>query len=383
MNTTDAYEIHTQLIERRNKNKTIERVIHHNQYRKIFGEKEQQENDAYEESHWFDQLSFALDKEMLDSADTIFVSENVQELIETAKATMPDEVLFESDVYTPAGFVVLEKPFDYWVEDDSVEEETVQEIIKTSRRLRDSHGCSITGERKFQKNASGCYTERNHSNVVALAFGNFETFARPAIDNFSKTFAKFDEEKTKEFISFSQQSMPASLQVRVYGHFVETEIDGLSAYSSSLSKNLHLVDCLEIGYGEDGQIDYDHETEDENIKNYSNNRRFIITLLRLLDDYIDADSSTAPRAYSRRGIRAGRSKTNITRLSLRKSVYGETDNSNGDKKIVLAHLVRGHWRKQWYPSQQQHRAKWINAHRRGGNQTDVITQKHRLIAVTK
>jgi len=40
----------------------------------------------------------------------VFLTDDLRELVNTAEATMPDEVLFATDIYAPCGFVVMETP---------------------------------------------------------------------------------------------------------------------------------------------------------------------------------------------------------------------------------------------------------------------------------
>jgi hypothetical protein len=102
-----------------------------------------------------------------------------------------------------------------------------------------------------------------------------------------------------------------------------------------------------------------------------------------MDEYVDVETTALPRAFGRRATRGGRKgdAKSVTTLSLRRALYDETDGTGA--KITLAHLVRGHWRNQWYPSRKTHRAKWIQAHRRGGNITDEVTERPRIIKVDR
>ena len=54
------------------------------------------------------------------------------------------------------------------------------------------------------------------------------------------------------------------------------------------------------------------------------------------------------------------------------SLDGDADTS-GHRKRPRRHLVRGHWRRQWHPSLQTHRLKWIAPHLRAGRHHDDAT----------
>lgn len=51
-------------------------------------------------------------------------------------------------------------------------------------------------------------------------------------------------------------------------------------------------------------------------------------------------------------------KDTITYLSLRRS-HGTTPRAGGGREYQHRWVVRGHWRRQWYPSEGRHKPKWI------------------------
>ena len=195
------------------------------------------------------------------------------------------------------------------------------------------------------------------------------------------------------YISSHPESNDA-IQVRVFGTLVSTTVDGLTVDVPQLHvAPLRLMDMYSFFYGEDGMK---MEREASGVDNYTESelnetswersrevRRFLVALFRLMDEYVDKDTTVLPRAFGRRATRGGRKgdTKSVTTLSLRRALYDETDGTGA--KVTLAHLVRGHWRNQWYPSQKTHRAKWIQAHRRGGNITDEVVERPRIIKVDR
>jgi hypothetical protein len=155
------------------------------------------------------------------------------------------------------------------------------------------------------------------------------------------------------------------------------------------------MDMYAFFYGEDGM---EIEREVSGVGNFSEAelnesswersrevRRFLVALFRLMDEYVDIDRHGLHRAFGKRATRGGRTgdTKNVTILSLRRALGDDEDESGTGAKITLAHLVRGHWRNQWYPSQGMHRAKWIRAHRRGGNAGDEVVTRPRIIKVDR
>ena len=75
---------------------------------------------------------------------------------------------------------------------------------------------------------------------------------------------------------------------------------------------------------------------------------------------------TTPREKPSRATRrrARREIQTVVVFALRRRSYPETD---GTRHVDWSHRwwVRGHWRHQWYPSQQRHKPKWIADHPKG------------------
>lgn len=70
------------------------------------------------------------------------------------------------------------------------------------------------------------------------------------------------------------------------------------------------------------------------------------------------------RSERRRTKRAGIAERDVTVVRLRHSDRGQPGDGGG-REYQCRWAVRGHWRKQWYPSVQDHRPIWINQHVKG------------------
>lgn len=70
------------------------------------------------------------------------------------------------------------------------------------------------------------------------------------------------------------------------------------------------------------------------------------------------------RSDYRRIARAGGSVSPVRIISLRRQA-GERGNSETDREYVHRWIVRGHWRRQWYPARAVHRPVWIAPHIKG------------------
>jgi len=84
------------------------------------------------------------------------------------------------------------------------------------------------------------------------------------------------------------------------------------------------------------------------------------------------DAAIAPsRATRRREEKAGRTPSAVRVITLAGSCSNE---SSGDKSREWRHrwVVRGHWRKQWYPSIEDHRPVWIAPHLKGPGDAPLL-----------
>ena len=331
-----------------------------------------------------------LDDTIISRGDTVFLTDDLRELVKTAEATMPDEVLFETDVFTPCGFIVMETPL-YKTAQSFIKADEFDEIVGLAKQ----YGAITTGTRNHSApDEDGNYVGRENWEVQAFAWADANVITPEALLEIEKQFGKDSHEYIfASYISSHPESNDA-IQVRVFGTLVSTTVDGLTVDVPQLHvAPLRLMDMYSFFYGEDGMK---MEREASGVDNYTESelnetswersrevRRFLVALFRLMDEYVDKDTTVLPRAFGRRATRGGRKgdTKSVTTLSLRRALYDETDGTGA--KVTLAHLVRGHWRNQWYPSQKTHRAKWIQAHRRGGNITDEVVERPRIIKVDR
>lgn len=66
----------------------------------------------------------------------------------------------------------------------------------------------------------------------------------------------------------------------------------------------------------------------------------------------------------------------VTVVSLMTPEYTSTGSAEtGQHHRNRAHWVRGFWRKQWYPSKQEHRPKWVDGFMRGDPSLGIVTSK--------
>lgn len=394
----EAFDLHTKLIEWRKRYPHEDKLLHHGYYKAMVGElgmgtlTRSERKVEYEVSQAYHNVARETDSAILSHADTVFLSDELRELVNTAEATMPDEVVFATDIYTPCGFIVMETPIHTTI----LSRVNAQDLDELTELVQHMTG-SVTGIRKGAKpDENGDYIGIEHWEVQAYAWADISSIKGLGLARIGETYGMESVEyQFARDIFLALRSEETGFFVRVYGTLVSTEIDGITLESPEMQNSpLKLIDQYAFFYGEEGVRDEQEfreahcGSEDEmgirSLERIAQVRRFLVALFRLMGEYVDKTEDRLPRAFSRRAFRADRAGNigNVTTLSLRRSIYGESESSTG-RKITLAHLVRGHWRKQWYPSQQTHRAKWINAHRRGGNHEDKVVERHRVITVTQ
>lgn len=393
----EAFDIHTKLVEWRKRHPDEDKLLHHGYYKAMVGElgmgtlTRAERKVEYEVSQAYHNVALETDSAILSRADTVFLSDELRELVNAAEATMPDEVVFDTDIYTPCGFIVMETPIPTTI----LSRVNAQDLEELSELVQSMTG-SVTGIRKgATPDENGDYVGVEHWEVQAYAWADISSIKGLGLARIGETYGTESVEyQFARDIFLALKSEETGFFVRVYGTLVSTEIDGITLESPELrNAPLKLIDQYAFFYGEEGvrgeqefreaHCGTDDEMSVRSLERISQVRRFLVALFRLMGEYVDKTDEKLPRAFSRRAFRADRSGRigNVTTLSLRRSIYGESEGGTG-RKITLAHLVRGHWRRQWYPSQKTHRAKWINAHRRGGNASDVVTERPRVITVT-
>lgn len=394
-----AFDLHTRFVEFRIGHPTMDRLLHLGYFRAYEGHDVKETvsratlEAEMERSKVYSTVATSLDNTILTRADTVFLTDDLRELVNTAEATMPDEVLFDTDVYTPCGFVVMETPLPMDVLSRARASE-YDELVDLMRK----HGGRIEGTRlNAEPDEYGDYIGTEHWQVRAFAWGDVGSIRTEALADIAQNYGTKSDEYRFAHETYMGSSDTKGIYVRVYGSLTSTTIDGLTMDVPTLAMApLRLMDMYLFFYGEDGLqtevgihgVDHLTDTHEMNTASWDRSRqirRFLVALFRLMEEYVDVDKSSLHRAHSRRATRGGRGGDvrNVTILSLRRALDDDEGGSGTGHKVTLAHLVRGHWRNQWYPSQKQHRAKWIRAHRRGGSTGDEVTARPRIIKVDR
>lgn len=88
-------------------------------------------------------------------------------------------------------------------------------------------------------------------------------------------------------------------------------------------------------------------------------------LLMTQPGIIDVTEADLTRAQRRRAQRDGREPSPVRVVRIRHPENRPTSATDTDRRYSRRWAVRGHWRRQWYPSRNDHRPIWINPHIKG------------------
>lgn len=107
--------------------------------------------------------------------------------------------------------------------------------------------------------------------------------------------------------------------------------------------------------------------------------RWLYSLWRFVQEpFIDGRAILPGRPAMKRAIRAGRPTAEVKVVRLRKRSQSRHDPENplDDDDILWSHrwLVKGHWRNQWYPSQDRHAPKWISGYVKGPEHLPLLVK---------
>lgn len=80
-----------------------------------------------------------------------------------------------------------------------------------------------------------------------------------------------------------------------------------------------------------------------------------------------------PRPKTKHGKRQPPRVVDVRTVSLARPEYAHYESDAATGRKVRAHWVRGHWREQWYASEEVHRTLWIEGHMRGDAGLGTVT----------
>jgi hypothetical protein len=106
--------------------------------------------------------------------------------------------------------------------------------------------------------------------------------------------------------------------------------------------------------------------------------KLLPAFLRLIREHVVIRShERLDRHTARRLQRSGLPLTEIVWVTLRRRQTAESIEEGGGGDWSHRWMVRGHWRNQWYPSEQRHAPRYISAHIKGPESAPLIIKQRR------
>lgn len=102
--------------------------------------------------------------------------------------------------------------------------------------------------------------------------------------------------------------------------------------------------------------------------------KFLPAFWSFISQKIVVSAPVRHRSSERRAAREGLSASGVRLIKLR-TTERRTEPGEGTVNWQHSWIVRGHWRKQWYPSQQTHKARYINPYPKGPEDKPLLAHK--------
>lgn len=276
------------------------------------------------------------ERAMLDSADTLYVNHHISETVRLAAESAEPEPLFPTDLPSPTGLVVLERPLLIWDLDPDTGSERPDLIIPIRMIGWATEQVNVPGRGPIPGVTLYLYTDK-------------EAFRRYYIESFKRLYP---------------------------------ERAAFENWDRHFSVPLWLIDMTGWAFGEPWRTGDpgQHDKVGEIVPVMSFVRRYFMSLMRFYWQRIVVPEHYRPnRGEVRRWHRAKfTEEPHIKVLRLRRIVEAERrgeDTTGWEQNYRV--VVRGHWRRQYYPSlgparnldgsfnHHAHRLVWIEPHVRG------------------
>lgn len=254
---------------------------------------------------------------VLDRGETFGVSAEIAELLEAAGSTLPDFSLHEDDAPSRTGFVYLERPLH--LHDDAQRRPIA---VKALGWLP-----VVTGNEL--EHPDGSITDREERAGIAIVVW---TDPRDPYDHFLHDNPQVDV-----------TTLPPLFFLGIQPHEWNRPLSELGEQQAMMAEVIRWVYAL---------------------------------WLFVKEPFIDGRMVLPDRPAQKRALRAGRPTAEVRVIHLRKRETRHCEDAEHltDDEVLWSHRwrVAGHWRMQWYPSQQRHLPRWINPYIKGPDHLPLL-----------
>lgn len=273
--------------------------------------------------------------EMMNKAETVFVSRDMCTIIEAAAETLPDIPLQPEQVFWSSAFIYFERP------------------IRHALPMTPADGFVIDTRAIFM--GSGPVMDGDAANEAAEAAG-------------LKNYTELPEEQQ---VTFAKKGL-------THVTFVDIDVafKAIGRSSAELGIRVFPFDMSGWVYGKSWET-VEHKlrpgfTGAEVDPGLAQQRKLLLATLLIAQQYVAVRRSTrATRQVRRRVARMDAVSPNfgdITYITLRRnSASVEEDRETTDEWGGYSHRfpVKGYWKHQWYPSKQEHHLIWVEPYIKG------------------
>lgn len=136
-----------------------------------------------------------------------------------------------------------------------------------------------------------------------------------------------------------------------------------------------ITTTIEFGQSVGEQDIVDHQLNDPTIYDEMNTlKRWVLAGSALLKQRILVAERADTTRQERKRLTAEGLTGSVMTVVLRSTTHGQTTSSESAVEWSHRWVVRGHWRDQWYPSQQEHRIIWVPPYIKGPDDMPLIVR---------
>src|SRR5690606_8058744 len=121
-----------------------------------------------------------------------------------------------------------------------------------------------------------------------------------------------------------------------------------------------------------------HDPDDPQSTEAWRDLAWLVTFWRMVgEEWVSIDRTTPKASRGTSGQRGSAAPSEVRIVTLRRAKGHEGDPDVAGVSVDYSHRwwVRGHWRNQWYPSQERHAPRWIRGHVKGPEDKPFITKE--------
>lgn len=299
--------------------------------------------------------------------DPVYVSAEMCQLVDAARKDFDPEPLYETDLVTPRGFMYFEEPFIIgdrhdrplairavaWTQQFEIASDKTTEDV--DRRIAEFIEASEAGEQQYGSRFAAAEMDawvtegilERHGVLIGLYADREDYRWSAAARHEEESPGKYDETMS-EFLRITEGTPLVTVHLAPWQYgmtFAGNEVD---------------LQGRKTGAREWWQL--------------------LQTTFRLMQQRLAHKGYERPRRAQRREFEriGGRPDTEVVIVRLRREAGEAAEPSGESANYSHRFIVGGHWRNQWYPSEQVHRQIYISPYVKGPEDKPLIVRPRRV-----